>query len=311
MVNSPTFILMNEHDGRLRLFHVDAYRLDDPEEALAAGLLDERQAAGVTVVEWADRLDGLAAAGSARDRDRAGAGRRSVAHRSRWRGARRGGTPRWRPRRWGGRDDRRHRVGIRPTSRSRWPTRTATLRRVDGWSAGQRQAHELLPRLLALLERTAAASATVTALAVGIGPGSFTGLRVGMSVAKGLAFALERPIVGVPSLAAWLASEPDAAAAVARAGARDAYLLRAARRRRDRRPRRSWRPLAGRLSWRRPSWPRHSSWPMRVQPLRAAAAVAGRRPSPARRPGRRRPVAPGARLPARAARHGRSRAGGS
>ena len=58
VVNSPTFILMNEHDGRLRLFHVDAYRLSDPEEALAAGLLDERQAAGVTVVEWADRLDG-------------------------------------------------------------------------------------------------------------------------------------------------------------------------------------------------------------------------------------------------------------
>lgn len=58
VVNSPTFILMNEHEGRLRLFHVDAYRLDDPAEALAAGLLDERQAAGVTVVEWADRLEG-------------------------------------------------------------------------------------------------------------------------------------------------------------------------------------------------------------------------------------------------------------
>jgi tRNA threonylcarbamoyladenosine biosynthesis protein TsaE len=58
VVNSPTFVLMNEHEGRLRLFHVDAYRLGDPEEALAAGLLDERQAAGVTVIEWADRLRG-------------------------------------------------------------------------------------------------------------------------------------------------------------------------------------------------------------------------------------------------------------
>lgn len=58
VVNSPTFVLMNEHVGRLRLFHVDAYRLDEPEEALAAGLFDERQAEGVTVVEWADRLDG-------------------------------------------------------------------------------------------------------------------------------------------------------------------------------------------------------------------------------------------------------------
>jgi tRNA threonylcarbamoyladenosine biosynthesis protein TsaE len=58
VVNSPTFVLMNEHAGRLPLFHIDAYRLDDPEEALAAGLFDERQLAGVTVVEWADRLDG-------------------------------------------------------------------------------------------------------------------------------------------------------------------------------------------------------------------------------------------------------------
>lgn len=58
VVNSPTFILMNEHAGRLRLFHVDAYRLDDPQEALAVGLLDERGVEGVTVVEWADRLDG-------------------------------------------------------------------------------------------------------------------------------------------------------------------------------------------------------------------------------------------------------------
>jgi tRNA threonylcarbamoyladenosine biosynthesis protein TsaE len=56
VVNSPTFVLMNEHRGRLPFYHVDAYRLDDPEEALAAGLLDDRQAGGVTVVEWADRL---------------------------------------------------------------------------------------------------------------------------------------------------------------------------------------------------------------------------------------------------------------
>ncbi|MDQ3880914.1 MAG: tRNA (adenosine(37)-N6)-threonylcarbamoyltransferase complex ATPase subunit type 1 TsaE [Chloroflexota bacterium] len=58
VVNSPTFILMNEHEGRVRLFHVDAYRLTDPEEAVAAGLLDAAHAAGVSVIEWADRLDG-------------------------------------------------------------------------------------------------------------------------------------------------------------------------------------------------------------------------------------------------------------
>ena len=58
VVNSPTFVLMNEHVGRLRLYHVDAYRLDDPEEGVAAGLLDEREADGLTIIEWADRLAG-------------------------------------------------------------------------------------------------------------------------------------------------------------------------------------------------------------------------------------------------------------
>jgi tRNA threonylcarbamoyladenosine biosynthesis protein TsaE len=58
IVNSPTFVLMNEHVGRLRLYHVDAYRLAQPEEAVDAGLIEERQSDGVVVVEWADRLEG-------------------------------------------------------------------------------------------------------------------------------------------------------------------------------------------------------------------------------------------------------------
>lgn len=58
VVNSPTFIIVNEHPGRLTLFHVDAYRLTDADEGRQAGVFDERQAQGVTVIEWADRLDG-------------------------------------------------------------------------------------------------------------------------------------------------------------------------------------------------------------------------------------------------------------
>jgi tRNA threonylcarbamoyladenosine biosynthesis protein TsaE len=55
-INSPTFVLMSEYAGRLPLFHVDLYRLAGPEEAIQGGLLDDRQSAGVTVVEWPDRL---------------------------------------------------------------------------------------------------------------------------------------------------------------------------------------------------------------------------------------------------------------
>lgn len=96
---------------------------------------------------------------------------------------------------------------------------------VDGWGGEGRQASELLPHLLILLDRAGRDLHEATALAVGIGPGSFTGLRVSMSLAKGLSLALGVPLVGVPSLAAWLASEPEATAAVARAGAQEAYLL--------------------------------------------------------------------------------------
>jgi tRNA threonylcarbamoyladenosine biosynthesis protein TsaE len=55
-VSSPTFVLMAEHEGRLPLFHLDLYRLADAQDAWAGGLLDERQEAGVTLVEWPDRL---------------------------------------------------------------------------------------------------------------------------------------------------------------------------------------------------------------------------------------------------------------
>ena len=93
------------------------------------------------------------------------------------------------------------------------------------WSSARRQSAELLPRALELVASSGRRLDEMTALAVGIGPGSFTGLRVAMALAKGLAYALGRPIVGIPSLEAWLAQEPDADAAVARAGAREAYLL--------------------------------------------------------------------------------------
>ncbi len=57
IVNSPSFTLMAEYQGRVALFHQDLYRLDGTADALAGGLLDERQDEGVTLSEWADRLD--------------------------------------------------------------------------------------------------------------------------------------------------------------------------------------------------------------------------------------------------------------
>ncbi len=95
----------------------------------------------------------------------------------------------------------------------------------DGWSGGHGQGRELLPRLLALLAGAGRSLGDVTAVAIGTGPGSFTGLRVGMSLAKGLAVGLAVPIVGIPSLVAWLDADARAHAALARAGAHDAFVL--------------------------------------------------------------------------------------
>ncbi len=55
-ITSPTFILMAEYPGRLPLFHVDLYRLADAADALAGGVIDDRQSDGLTVVEWPDRM---------------------------------------------------------------------------------------------------------------------------------------------------------------------------------------------------------------------------------------------------------------
>ena len=56
-VHSPTFTLVNEYGGgRLRLFHLDLYRLETPEQIAAAGLEELLRSDGVTVIEWAEKM---------------------------------------------------------------------------------------------------------------------------------------------------------------------------------------------------------------------------------------------------------------
>jgi tRNA threonylcarbamoyladenosine biosynthesis protein TsaB len=64
----------------------------------------------------------------------------------------------------------------------------------------------LLPIVDEVLRRAGATLAEVGLLAVGIGPGSFTGVRIGMATAKGLRLATGLPLVGVPSLDALAAA---------------------------------------------------------------------------------------------------------
>src|SRR5476649_356751 len=56
-VHSPTFTLVNEYGGgRLKLFHLDLYRLETREQILSAGVEEFLSPDGVSVVEWAERI---------------------------------------------------------------------------------------------------------------------------------------------------------------------------------------------------------------------------------------------------------------
>lgn len=70
--------------------------------------------------------------------------------------------------------------------------------------APRTHAERLLPAIDALLAECGATINDVDLIAVSIGPGSFTGLRIGMATAKGLAFSARKPIVGVPTLDAFV-----------------------------------------------------------------------------------------------------------
>lgn len=55
--NSPTFVIMNAYEGRIPLYHFDFYRVSGVSELEGIGYEDYFYGAGVTVVEWADRVE--------------------------------------------------------------------------------------------------------------------------------------------------------------------------------------------------------------------------------------------------------------
>jgi tRNA threonylcarbamoyladenosine biosynthesis protein TsaB len=102
---------------------------------------------------------------------------------------------------------------------------TAALVR-DGEVLGERvsRAVRVLEDADELFRESGADRRELTGIAVGTGPGSFTGLRMGLAAARGLAFALDVPVAGVSTLAA-LAEGAPGALPVVDAGRREVFTL--------------------------------------------------------------------------------------
>lgn len=58
-ISSPTFVLIHEYEGRLPIYHFDAYRLETPQAFEDLGVAEYWSKGGLCLVEWADRVRGL------------------------------------------------------------------------------------------------------------------------------------------------------------------------------------------------------------------------------------------------------------
>lgn len=76
------------------------------------------------------------------------------------------------------------------------------------WRSSQRHTVELAPAVSELLTRCGLTLDDVRALGVALGPGSFTSLRVGLSLVKGFALARGLPLIGIPTLDILAAAQP-------------------------------------------------------------------------------------------------------
>lgn len=91
----------------------------------------------------------------------------------------------------------------------------------SGWRCLNNHTIELTPAIQSILQQAGITSTDLSGIAVAIGPGSYTGLRVGLAVAKGLALANQTPLVGASTLditAAGIGPHPGKLVTVAEAG---------------------------------------------------------------------------------------------
>jgi len=245
-VASPTFTLVREYSGRLPLRHIDLYRLQ-PEDLEDLDWRELFYGAAVAVVEWAGKAEPYLPAGRYEVcihrppeggpeerivRVSGPATHRAAAPRAgRTTSEAAGSSPpdagpdpaivvRTAPAGWPARV-----LGIDTSTRARSLALLSGTELYEYLGSAEREpfpAEDLAPAVSSLLAAGGLGPPDIELVAVTLGPGSFTGIKVGLAAAKALAYALRRPVVGVGTL--------DVLAAAALRGARVAAVFGDARR---------------------------------------------------------------------------------
>ena len=76
------------------------------------------------------------------------------------------------------------------------------------WTTRNHHTVELAPAIARLLDQTGLSPTRIECLGVALGPGSFTSLRIGLALVKGMALSLKAPVVGIPTLDFLAAATP-------------------------------------------------------------------------------------------------------
>ncbi|MBI1258147.1 MAG: tRNA (adenosine(37)-N6)-threonylcarbamoyltransferase complex dimerization subunit type 1 TsaB [Chloroflexi bacterium] len=131
------------------------------------------------------------------------------------------------------------------------------------WMSENHHTAELAPAVRALLSGAHLTAADLSGLAVSIGPGSYTGLRIGVALAKGIASAQRIPLVGVSTLDTLAAEQPQTHGALI-------LVLRAGR----------GRVVTARYHWRKGQWkprgePQNMDWETLINSIDGAATLSG------------------------------------
>lgn len=133
-----------------------------------------------------------------------------------------------------------------------------------GWRSLDTQTVELAPAVTQMLSRAGVSAEELQAITVTLGPGSYTGLRIGLGFAKGLALAFQIPLIGVPTLDIVATAQPAA----------DGQLVVVAEAGRTRITTGTYR-WQGRNGWQAPEQPVNETWEAMLARVPAPATIAG------------------------------------